>query len=90
MLKYDILIIKIGVVISMNNNKTFDELTKKFDNLVKEERLDINTIEDLMLNDIENYKKMQKKHIEHLLKNNINEKELIIKKNRNGKKKDLI
>lgn len=73
----------------MKENKKFDNLTKQFDDLVKEEKLNINSIEDLMINDIESYKIMQKKHIENLIQNHINEKELIIKKNRNGKKKDF-
>ena len=42
------------------NNKMFDELTEKFDNLVKNDKLDINAVEELMLDDIENYKKRQK------------------------------
>ena len=73
----------------MDSSKTFDELTKTFDNLVKEEKLDINAVEDLMLIDIENYKEKQRKHIEYLLKEHINEKELISKKNKNGRKEDL-
>ena len=72
------------------NNKMFDELTEKFDNLVKNDKLDINAVEELMLDDIENYKKRQKNQIEYLLKNHINEKELINKKNESGKKEDTI
>lgn len=73
----------------MDSSRIFDELTEKFDNLVKEEKLDINAIEDLMLIDIENYKEKQKRHIENLLKDHINEKELISKKNKSGKIEDL-
>ena len=72
------------------NNKMFDELTVKFDNLVKNDKLDINAVEELMLDDIENYKKRQKNQIEYLLQNHINEKELINKKNESGKKEDTI
>ena len=54
----------------MSNKQTFYDFTSKFDILVKEDKLNINTIEDL-------------------LKNHVNEKELIIKKNKNGKKKGL-
>lgn len=72
------------------NNKMFDELTVKFDNLVKNDKLDINAVEELMLDDIENYKKRQKNQIEYLLQNHINEKELINKKNGSGKKEDTI
>ena len=63
----------------------FDNLTKQFDELSKEEKLNINSIEELMVRDIEQYKELQKEHIEKLLQNNINEKELITKKNKNGK-----
>ena len=72
------------------NNKMFDELTEKFDNLVKNDKLDINAVEELMLDDIENYKKRQKNQIEYLLQNHINEKKLINKKNESGKKEDTI
>ena len=73
----------------MDNSKIFYELTEKFDNLVKEDKLDINAVEDLMLLDIKNYKEKQKKHMEYLLKDHINEKELISKKNENGVNEDL-
>ncbi len=71
----------------MSNKKPFYDFTSKFDTLVKEDKLNINTIEDLMIENIENYKKELKNHVEDLLKNHVNEKELIIKKNKNGKKK---
>lgn len=60
----------------------FDNLTKQFDRLAKEEKLNIDSIEELMVKDIEKYKELQKEHIEKLLQNNINEKELITKKTR--------
>lgn len=70
-------------------DNSLKDLTEKFDLLIKEEKLNINTIEDIMIENIENYKKKVENHIEGLLKNHINEKELISKKNRNGKKKDI-
>lgn len=73
----------------MKKNNEFDKLTEQFDKLAKEEKLNINSIEELMVNDIEKYKELQKEHIEKLLQNHINEKELISKKNKNGKKKNL-
>ena len=76
-------------MISMSNKQTFYDFTSKFDILVKEDKLNINTIEDLMIENIENYKKELNNHVEDLLKNHVNEKELIIKKNKNGKKKGL-
>lgn len=80
----------IGVMISMKKtDNSLKDLTEKFDSLIKEEKLNINTIEDIMIESIENYKKKIEAHIEELLKNHINEKELISKKNKNGKKKDI-
>lgn len=70
-------------------DNSLKDLTEKFDSLIKEEKLNINTIEDIMIESIENYKKKIEAHIEELLKNHINEKELISKKNKNGKKKDI-
>ena len=73
----------------MKNNIKFDNLTKQFDDLVKKEKLNINSIEELMINDIENYKELQKEHIEKLIQIHVDEKELISKKNKNGKIKDF-
>ena len=42
-----------------------------------------------MINNIEKYEKELRKQTEELLNTHINEKELISKKNKNGKKKDL-
>ena len=70
-------------------DNSLKDLTEKFDTLIKEEKLSINTIEDIMIENVENYKKKVENHIEELLKNHINEKELINKKNKNGKKKDI-
>lgn len=68
-------------------SKKFNELDKNFSKLQREERLNISTIEELMLNDINEYKNELGKHIEELLSKEINEKELISKKNNNGMKK---
>ena len=65
----------------------FDNLTKQFDSLIKNEKLNIDSIEELMINDIENYKELQKEHIEKLIQSHVDEKELISKKNGNGKRK---
>lgn len=73
----------------MKKNIEFDNLTKQFDILVEEEKLNMNSIEELMINDIENYKELQKEHIEKLIQSHIDEKKLISKKNKNGKKKDF-
>jgi hypothetical protein len=67
------------------NTKDLDEI---FDNLVSEDKLNIDSIEELMLTELEDYKKELRLHIEELLSNKLNEKKLITKKNKNGKKKD--
>ena len=72
----------------MKNNE-FKNLDNDFKKLSKNEKMDISIIEDLMLDNIENYKTRLKVHIEELLSEQINEKDLIVKKNKNGKKKDL-
>lgn len=73
----------------MNMNKEFEKLDSDFKKLVKDEKLDINSIENLMLENLEKYKSKLKTHIEELLTKEINENEIISKKNKNGKKKDL-
>ncbi len=70
------------------NEKYLDKLTMDFDNLVSEEKMNINSLEDIMIDNVNEYKKELKLHVEELLKSHINEKELISKKNKNGKKKD--
>lgn len=64
------------------------DLDKVFDDLVSKDKLNINTIEEIMLKDIENYKKELISHIEELLVTKIDEKKLIRKKKKNGIKKD--
>jgi hypothetical protein len=73
----------------MKYDNEFKNIDNKFKSLVKNEKLNIDSIEDLMLDNIENYKNRLKNHIEELLSNEVNEKELINKKNKNGKTKDL-
>lgn len=70
------------------NNK-INELDNNFDKLITEDKLNIDSIESLGLKSIEDVKAIINKHIEKLLIEKIDEKELIIKKNRNGKKKDI-
>lgn len=53
----------------MNNNQNLNDLTNEFDDLIKEDNLNINSVEELMIENIEN-----------LLKKHIDEKELISKK----------
>ena len=79
-------------VISMDVNKKIknkiNELDDGFVNLIKDDKLDINSIEDLAMKTIEDVNSIINTHIEELVSKKLNEKELISKKNRTGKKKD--
>ena len=61
------------------------ELDNDFDKLVLTNKLNINSIEDINMKNIEDYKQIINIHIEDLILKKINEKELIAKKNENGK-----
>ena len=63
------------------SNKKFDNIDNEFKNLIKKENLNINTIEDIMLKDIDDYKFQLQHHIEELLASEIDEKNLVAKKN---------
>ena len=69
-------------------NDSITEMEKKFAQLVNEKSLSINDIEDLSLNSTKQCEHLINNYLCKLVKKNINEKELIIKKNKNGKKKD--
>lgn len=69
--------------------KTKQNFEEKFIKLVSDNNLTINSIEDLMLEELEEYKRKLELQLEDLLAKEIDEKELIHKKNKNGKKKDL-
>ena len=61
----------------------------KFTTFVNEGKLNISTIEDIMLEDLENYKEELITHIEELLLSKIDEKDLISKKKITGMIKEL-
>ena len=65
------------------------ELDNDFDKLVLTNKLNINSIEDIAMKNIEDYKQIINIHIEDLILKKINEKELIAKKNENGKNSDM-
>ena len=65
------------------------ELDNDFDKLVLTNKLNINSIEDIAMKNIEDYKQIINIHIEDLILKKINEKELIAKKNENGKNQDM-
>ena len=70
-------------------NEKINELDNEFDNLKSNNQLDINSIEDLALKTVENVNIIINNHIEELLSEKLDEKELINKKNKNGKNKDI-
>ena len=69
----------------MKNNN----VENKFTTFVNEGKLNISTIEDIMLEDLENYKEELITHIEELLLSKIDEKDLISKKKITGMIKEL-
>lgn len=87
---YDILIKnkrKVNKYMKQKNDE--EHFEEEFIKLVSENKLSINSIEELMLEEIKRYKNKLEMQLEELLKSQINEKELITKKNKNGKKKDM-
>ena len=64
-------------------------IDNKFTTYVNEGKLNISTIEDIMLEDLENYKEELITHVEELLLNKIDEKDLISKKKITGMIKEL-
>ena len=64
----------------MKNN--FNDLDNDFINLRKNEKLDIFSIEDILIKNIDEYKKELHQHIEELLQERVDENNIIIKKTR--------
>lgn len=67
-----------------------NDLDKDFIELDKNEKLDIFSIEDLMIKNIEEYKELIHRHLENLLQKAVDENKIIVKKNKNGKIMDII
>ena len=65
------------------------DIENKFTTYVNEGKLNISTIEDIMLEDLENYKEELIRHTEELLLKTIDEKDLISKKKITGMIKEL-
>ena len=72
----------------MINN--FENIDKEIVNLDNDGNLDIFSIENILVQNIESYKKELHKHVEDVLQNKINENNIIIKKNKNGEIVDII
>lgn len=67
-----------------------NNLDKEFIELDQKEKLNISSIEDLIIKNITEYKQFLQNHIEELLQQKIDENKIIIKKNKNGKIVDII
>lgn len=72
----------------MKNN--FNDLDNDFIGLRNNDKLNIFSIEDILIKNIDEYKKELHNHIEELLQEQINENNIIVKKNKNGKIVDII
>ena len=70
-------------------NEKIDELDNGFDNLRNNNELDINSIEDLALKTVDDVNNIINNHIEELVSEKLDEKELITKKNKIGKNRDI-
>ena len=67
-----------------------NDLDNEFIDLVKNDKLNISSIEDLMIKNIDEYKILIHHHLEELLQREVDENRIIIKKNKNGKITDII
>lgn len=67
--------------------KTKQNFEEKFIKLVSDNNLTINSIEDLLLEELEDYKRKLELQLEDLLAKEIYEKELIHKKTRMARKR---
>lgn len=70
------------------NNK-IDKLNENFDRLISDNELNINSIENLAIGSVNDIKNIINAHLKELIDKRVNEKELITKKNKSGKKEDL-
>ena len=77
----------------METNKLIEEKIKElddnFDMLISSNSLTMDKIEDIAINNIDAYKQIINNHIENLIFHKVDEKELISKKNKNGKNLDI-
>ena len=79
-------------MISMYSITNIQENLEAFDDnfikLLTNDKLNINLIEELLIQNIDEYKQFMNNHVEELMINKINEEKLISKKNNIGTKKD--
>ncbi len=67
--------------------QNIDKLDEQFERLISDDKLNIGNLENLLLDNLENYQQFLNEHTEDLLNTKIDEKKLINKKKKNGKKK---
>ncbi len=63
------------------NDKYLNKFTDDFDQLVSEEKMNINSLEDIMVCGVNEFEKELRLHIEELLKFHIDEQKRISEKN---------
>ncbi len=56
------------------NDKYLNKFTKDFDDLVSKDKMSIDSLEDIMISSVNEYKKELRIHVEGLLKSHLNEK----------------
>ena len=73
----------------MENEKDIylSKFANQFDKLVIDGKMNMNTLEQLMVDNIEEYKKDLRQHVEEMVSTHINERELITKKKQEWKEK---
>lgn len=55
-------------------NQRINDFDNQFKNLISEEKLDISSLENLIVDNLENYRNLFNSHVEELLSNNIDKK----------------
>ena len=84
-----IYIVGVDMEIEEKIKNEIKDYNEKFNELVNNDKLNISTIEDLLLDNYKSHQKNMNQYTEELLSQKIDEKELISKKNKNGKRKDI-
>ena len=85
-----IYIIGVDMEIEESIKNEIKDYNEKFSELMSNNKLNISTIEDLLLDNYKLHQKNMNQYTEELLSQKIEEKELISKKNKSGKRKDTI
>ena len=84
-----IYIVGVDMKIEEKIKNEITDYNEKFNELVNDNKLNISAIEDLLLDNYKLHQKNMNQYTEELLSQKIDEKKLIIKKNKNGKRKEI-